>query len=197
MVNKQRKPKAEKLPFWKSEKIPPELRSIFAHIGKAADNMTHAQWSELILNGGLVGMSVYAFAPVIRRASYDVHHPPTTDPSAILRETKRLTDQEAKALRDQGYFLVQFTDPKPSWDKVFDLSVIPNAFIGPLALKLATTQGGTPPVSQMAGLASLAAMGLNIAYPDVMKDIVDQLTHPESKGIELAVPLIFKVFPWL
>lgn len=155
-----RKPKKERLPFWKSEKLPPEVRSFFAHIGKAADNMTHTQWSELIMNGGLAGLSIYAFAPQVRRASYEVHHPPTTDPKAILRETKRLTDQEAQGLRDQGYFLNELENPPPSRDKVFDLSVIPNAFVGPIGLKLATTMGGTPPISQISGLLILSALGL-------------------------------------
>jgi len=158
-----RKPKKEKLPFWKSEKLPPELRSIFAHIGKAADNMTHSQWSELIMNGGLAALSAYAFAPQVRRATYHIETEQKGEgygPFPALKETKRLTDTEAQAYRDHGSYVVELTDPAPSRDKVFDLSVLPNAFVGPIGLKLATTQGGTPPVSQISGLLILSALGL-------------------------------------
>jgi len=154
----------EKLPFWKSEKLPPELRSIFAHIGKAADNMTHSQWSELIMNGGLALASAYAFAPVIRRATYrvetEIEIPGKMGPFKPLIEVKRLTDQEAQGYRDHGSYIVELTDPAPSRDKVFDLSVLPNAFVGPIGLKLATTQGGTPPISQISGLIILSALGV-------------------------------------
>lgn len=246
-----RKPKKERLPFWKSEKLPPEVRSLFSHIGKAADNMTHSQWSELIMNGGLAALSAYALAPTVREATYEIYGETKTivetgglsleqqhQRNLILqrlnqlynvdsrqpelyaekmelaqalrtlmlsvqktvsyttnREIKRLTDEEVHALRDQGINVAELEFPGPSFRKVFDWSVVPNAFYGPLALRLATTMGGTPPVSQMAGLAGLAIIGLNVAYPDVMKDIVQQLTHPEAKGIVLGAPLIFKVFP--
>jgi len=158
-----RKPKKERLPFWKSEKLPPELRSIFAHIGKAADNMTHTQWSELIMNGGLAALSVYAFAPQIRRATYRVETERETGgmgPFKPVIEIKRLTNQEAQAYRDHGSYVVELTEPKPSNDKIFDLSVLPNAFVGPIGLKLATTMGGTPPISQISGLIILSALGL-------------------------------------
>lgn len=108
-----RKPKKERLPFWKSEKLPPELRSLFVHIGKAADNMTHSQWSELLMNGGLAALSAWAFAPKDKNGN-----------------------------------------------RILDLSMIPNAFIGPIALKLATSGGGTPPVSQISGLIVLSALGV-------------------------------------
>jgi len=75
--------------------------------------MTHSQWSELIMNGGLAALSAWAFAP-----------------------------------RDKN------------GNKILDLSMIPNAFIGPIGLKLATSGGGTPPVSQISGLIVLSALGV-------------------------------------
>jgi len=63
-------------------------------------------------------------------------------------------------LRDQGFYVYELNNPPPTIEKVFDLSVIPNAFIGPLGLKLATTQGGTPPISQISGLIVLSALGV-------------------------------------
>lgn len=162
-MSKKLKPKKERLPFWKSEKLPPEVRSLFVHIGRAADNMTHSQWSELIMNGGLAALSAYAFAPQVRRASYQIETEIETGgvgPFKPVKEIKRLTDQEAQAYRDRGSYIVELTDPAPSRDKVFDLSVIPNAFVGPIGLKLATTMGGTPPISQISGLLILSALGL-------------------------------------
>jgi len=158
-----RKPHKERLPFWKSEKLPPEVRSLFVHIGKAADNMTHSQWSELIMNGGLAALSAYAFAPRVRRATYQVTseaRAPSGGAYGGTSEIKRLTDPEAQALRDQGFYVYELNNPPPTIEKVFDLSVIPNAFIGPLGLKLATTQGGTPPISQISGLIVLSALGV-------------------------------------
>ena len=159
--------KKEKLPFWKSEKLPPELRSLFAHIGKAADNMTHSQWSELIMNGGLAALSAYAFAPMatIKEATYQVTseaRAPSGGAYGGTSEIKRLTDQQAQAYRDQGFFLYELNNPPRTErkEKVFDLSVIPNAFIGPIGLKLATSGGGTPPVSQISGLIVLSALGV-------------------------------------
>ena len=51
------------------------------------------------------------------------------------------------------------------------------ALIGPLGYKLATTMGGTPPASQIAGLAILGAMGL-AAYDPIPKiqETIKQLT---------------------
>jgi len=160
---KLKKSKKEKLPFWKSEKLPPEIRSLFAHIGKAADNMTHSQWSELIMNGGLAALSAYSFAPRVRRATYHIETEQKGEgygPFPALKETRRLTDQEAQGFRDRGSYIVELADPPASSDKVFDLSAIPNAFIGPIGLKLATTNGGTPPISQISGLIVLSALGV-------------------------------------
>jgi len=163
MVSKKLKPKKERVPFWKSEKLPPEVRSLFAHIGKAADNMTHSQWSDLIMNGSLAGLSIYGFAPRVRKASYQVTsevRAPSGGAYGGTSEIRRLTDSQAQALRDQGSFVYELNNPPPTVEKVFDLSVIPNAFIGPIGLKLATTQGGTPPVSQISGLIVLASLGV-------------------------------------
>jgi hypothetical protein len=126
-----KKPKKERLPFWKSEKLPPEVRSFFAHIGKAADNMTHTQWSELLLYGGLAMASI--------KAGYELR------------------------------------------GKKLDLASIPtDALVGPIALKLATTMGGSPPVSQIAGLSTLVTLGLAssgwLYVPDLssLKSAVDE-----------------------
>jgi hypothetical protein len=60
-LRKQHK-KKEKKPFWKQ--FGPEIESITTHIGKAADNMTHSQWSDIALNAALAFLSYDAFAPV-------------------------------------------------------------------------------------------------------------------------------------
>jgi hypothetical protein len=212
-LRKQHKKKDPKKPFWKQ--FGPEIESITTHIGKAADNMTHSQWSDIALNAALAFLSYDAFAPVDtshvekifkitskgqplysgtyatpaypNQTSYFDHWTPqqlasfessgwiirilsTTYPQETVRYV-RWTQQQADEYSmsggaDHGTIeeLTDTSDPNyqaPSaGKKVYSLNQWPNALVGPIGLKLAQSFGGTPPVSQIAGLVILADIGL-------------------------------------
>ena len=69
------------------------------------------------------------------------------------------------------------------------------ALIGPLGYKLATTMGGQPPASQIAGLAILGAMGLAYYNPlDVVQETIQQLTGVDET-VRQYMWLHFKLTP--
>jgi len=157
-----KKNKKERLPFWKSEKLPPEVRSLFAHIGKAADNMTHSQWSSLILYGALAGLSVTTFAKKERHATYRVSDAPISYGAAGYREILRLSNAQAQGYRDKGLSVEELNNPPESFDAIYDMSAFKNALIGPIALKVATAHNE---VGGVAGTAILGTMGLLNVVP--------------------------------
>jgi hypothetical protein len=60
----------------------------------------------------------------------------------------------------------------PSGERVIKAYHPQDVLYGPIALKLATTMGGTPPVSQSAGLLALASLGLMYSgWIQVPKDL--------------------------
>jgi hypothetical protein len=69
------------------------------------------------------------------------------------REIKRLSDQEAQALRDQGINVEELELPKESFERIYDMSAFKNALIGPVALKLATSS------NEAAGIAGTGVLG--------------------------------------
>lgn len=89
-----------------------------------------------------------------------------------------------------------------------------NALIGMLGYRLATTSGGTPPVSQIAGLSILGVIGLvglgkgtpNLEDPvlEPVKEAIDQAVEfaedAASKGVQAALAEregVPEWWPWL
>lgn len=69
---------------------------------------------------------------------------------------------------------------------------------GPLAYKLSTTMGGTPPVSQIAGLLMLMEMGLSIADwnllpSDVKRAIAEIQGSKPVEGPALGIPGAYNI----
>ena len=61
------------------------------------------------------------------------------------------------------------------------------ALLGPVSLKLATAPGGTPPVSQMAGIAGLSILGLAYAQDlfGVIKEQLQELPWMPEQQLKL------------
>jgi hypothetical protein len=69
----------------------------------------------------------------------------------------------------------------------YSVGGIPGLIIGPLGYKLATTMGGTPPVSQIAGLGILGGIGLLALTPPAGMEITEPeeiITIPGTPFIE-------------
>lgn len=182
MAEKPKKQKKKQLePFWKKN---PQLKSISEHIGKFADRLTVKDLEDLVIMASLAYLSYDTFKTTEKQTeSYISGYTRVWTPGRYIGGVwKYPIDGEpwervwVPTEWKEGYWTEK---PVYATREVEVTSHNPlSALIGPIGYRLATTMGGTPPVSQIAGLAVLAALGVTTLVPGVM-----EIFKPDVTGV--------------
>jgi len=153
--------KHEQQPFWK--KLSPEIKSLTDHLGHFVDNLKVNDLADLAILASL------AYLSFDKLGKQTIKEKKTETYISGYRTVSRGTLFPAGYIgpgmeRETGPY-VTYEEPIYSTREVEVERIQYNpaaALYGPIGYKLATTMGGTPPVSQIAGLAAL--VGLGVAY---------------------------------
>lgn len=175
MSKQKRKPKAKE-PFWKQ--FSPEVKSITDHVGKFVDQLKSDDLVNLALYGSLAYLGYKAWGTNKTRGTetyisgyeriwHEGHwkYPINGEPWERVWISGYYEEKPIYATR-----AILIETPKSATDTLI------STLVGPIGLKLATTTGGTPPLSQIAGLATLAALGLVTAIPQLSDLLVPDVT---------------------
>lgn len=153
--------KPEQQPFWK--KLSPEIKSLTDHLGHFVDNLKVNDLADLAILASL------AYLSFDKLGKQTIKEKKTETYISGYRTVTRGKFYPAGYI---GQGMERETGPYETYQEpIYETREIEvdriqynaaAALYGPIGYKLATTMGGTPPVSQIAGLAAL--VGLGVAY---------------------------------
>lgn len=144
----------------------PLQESLREHIGKIIDNVKIPDAIDAVLYGALAWLSYENLSTTVHHEEV-LGYPTREAKMAALKQysvepfnTGNYTPEQW-AERNKQYLKIQNSvigEGKPAYDEI--IKYPESALFGPVCLKLATTMGGTPPLSQIVGLLGLGSLGI-------------------------------------